>query len=115
MSNTAYYSKGWIASKIYIDEKKIGIWGWSYGGYLTSKVIETNSGSFSLGMAVAPVTDWRFYDTVYSERFMKTPQMNPEGYKKSAVLKMDGFENFNFLIIHGTADGIISYFGNYFR
>ena len=74
---------------------------------MTSKVIETNSGVFKLGMAVAPVTDWKFYDTVYTERFMKTPQMNPEGYKKSAVSKMEGFNNAKFLLIHGTADGML--------
>jgi dipeptidyl aminopeptidase len=77
---------------------------------LASKVIETNSGAFSLGMAVAPVTDWKFYDTVYTERFMKTPQMNPQGYKKAAVAEMEGFKNAKFLIIHGTADGTFSLF-----
>ena len=54
------------------------------------------------------MTDWKFYDTIYTERYMKTPQMNPEGYKKSAVEKMDGFKNSKFLVIHGTADGIFS-------
>ncbi|KAI8901724.1 dipeptidyl peptidase IV N-terminal region-domain-containing protein [Globomyces pollinis-pini] len=94
----------WAANQTYVDSKRIGIWGWSYGGYMTSKIIEADSGVFSLGMAVAPVTDWKFYDSVYTERYMKTPQKNPEGYKKSAVAKMNGFRNAKFLLVHGTAD-----------
>lgn len=107
-----YYKCRWAASQPFIDGKRIGIWGWSYGGYLTSKVIETNSGVFALGMAVAPVTDWKFYDTAYTERYMKTPQMNPDGYKKSAVAQMEGFKNSKFLLIHGTADGMICCLSN---
>ena len=95
----------WLAKQSYVDETKIGIWGWSFGGYLTCKTIEANSGVISLGMAVAPVTDWKFYDSVYTERFMKTPQINPEGYKVSAVANMEGFKHAKFLMIHGTADG----------
>ncbi|CAG8569570.1 5544_t:CDS:10 [Ambispora leptoticha] len=72
----------------YVDCNRIGIWGWSYGGYLTSKIVEANSGVFKLAIAVAPVTDWRFYDSIYTERYMKTPQLNQEGYQKSAVSNM---------------------------
>lgn len=72
---------------------------------MASKCIEADAGVFALGMAVAPVTDWRYYDTVYTERFMKTPAMNPEGYSTSAVMKMEGFKHSKFLIVHGTADG----------
>ncbi|TPX38296.1 hypothetical protein SmJEL517_g00090 [Synchytrium microbalum] len=88
----------------YISDNQTAIWGWSYGGYLTSKVIEANSGVFQVGMAVAPVTDWLLYDSVYTERYMKTPTINPEGYKKSAVRNMTGFKNAKFLLVHGSAD-----------
>ncbi|GAA98406.1 hypothetical protein E5Q_05092 [Mixia osmundae IAM 14324] len=86
------------------DSSKIGIWGWSYGGFLTAKAIEANSSVFSLGMAVAPVTDWRFYDSVYAERYMSTPMLNRAGYDTSAVTKMDGFKNAHFLLAHGSGD-----------
>ncbi|KAI8380933.1 dipeptidyl peptidase IV N-terminal region-domain-containing protein [Radiomyces spectabilis] len=88
----------------YVDASRMAIWGWSYGGYMTTKVIEANDGVFSLGMAVAPVTDWRFYDTVYTERYMLTPQLNAEGYANSAVTNMTGFNNAHYLLIHGTGD-----------
>jgi dipeptidyl aminopeptidase/acylaminoacyl peptidase len=66
--------------------------------------MELNSGVFSVGMSVAPVIDWRYYDTMYTERYMKTPQMNPQGYKESAVVSMDGFRQIKFLLASGTAD-----------
>ncbi|KAI1435449.1 dipeptidyl peptidase IV N-terminal region-domain-containing protein [Xylaria sp. CBS 124048] len=69
----------------FIDTDHISIFGWSYGGFLSSKVVEENSGVFSSALIVAPVTDWRFYDSMYTERYMKTPQLNPDGYNKSAV------------------------------
>ncbi|KAA8901294.1 dipeptidyl aminopeptidase B [Sphaerosporella brunnea] len=98
-------AKEW-AKKSYVDSNHIAMWGWSYGGYLTSKVIETNSGVFSLGMITAPVSDWRFYDSMYAERYMKTLEMNPDGYKESAVCKSEGFKNIpgDVLIQHGTGD-----------
>jgi dipeptidyl aminopeptidase/acylaminoacyl peptidase len=88
----------------YVDSDKIAIWGWSYGGYLTSKVIEANSGVFKVGMAVAPVTDWRLYDTLYTERYMKTLEDNKKGYIDSAVRNVTGFNNVDFLLVHGTED-----------
>ncbi|OBZ88076.1 putative dipeptidyl-aminopeptidase B [Choanephora cucurbitarum] len=88
----------------YVDPSRIAIWGWSFGGYLTTKVVEANSGLFSAAMAVAPVTDWRFYDSVYTERYMLTPEMNPDGYMQSAVNNMTGFENTRYLLAHGTSD-----------
>ncbi|KAJ3308689.1 hypothetical protein HDV04_000976 [Boothiomyces sp. JEL0838] len=84
----------------FIDSSRIGIWGWSFGGFLTSKTIEQDSTIFSLGMAVAPVTDWKLYDSIYTE----TPEENPEGYKESAISRMNGFRNAKFLMIHGTGD-----------
>jgi dipeptidyl aminopeptidase len=88
----------------YVDEKRIGIQGWSYGGYLTSRVIETNTTAFSLGIAVAPVTDWRYYDTIYTERYMGTLEENEAGYTKSAVTNMEGFKHADFLLMHGSGD-----------
>ncbi|KAH0614780.1 uncharacterized protein H6S33_000416 [Morchella sextelata] len=94
------------AKKSYVDEKKIAIWGWSFGGYLTSKVLELDSGVFSLGLITAPVSDWRFYDSMYTERYMGTLEDNQAGYAESAVALPGGFKNVagGFLVQHGTGD-----------
>jgi len=80
--------------------------GWSYGGYLSSKVLELNSDVFSFAMITAPVSDWRFYDSMYTERYMKSLSANLEGYKTTAVSNATGFQNARggFLIQHGTGD-----------
>ncbi|CAO1615015.1 unnamed protein product [Parajaminaea phylloscopi] len=90
----------------YVDEKRIGLWGWSYGGYFTLKALEADSGVLSLGMAVAPVTSWRFYDSVYTERYMKSPAKgeNEAGYANSSVHITEGFRNAKLLLAHGTGD-----------
>ncbi|CUS10777.1 unnamed protein product, partial [Tuber aestivum] len=90
----------------YVDPGKISIWGWSYGGYLTGKVLELDSGAFSSGIMTAPSSDWRFYDSIYTERYMKSPTANRAGYNASAIAKTSGFKNVagGFLIQHGTAD-----------
>ncbi|PKX92845.1 prolyl dipeptidyl peptidase DppIV [Aspergillus novofumigatus IBT 16806] len=90
----------------YVDADHIAIWGWSYGGYLTGKVIETDSGAFSLGVQTAPVSDWRFYDSMYTERYMKTLESNAAGYNASAIRKVAGYKNVRggVLIQHGTGD-----------
>lgn len=88
----------------YIDGNRIGIWGWSYGGYNTIMSMERGNGAFKAGVAIAPVTDWKFYDTVYGERFMRTPQENPKGYQASSTLShINGLQG-QLLIIHGSAD-----------
>ncbi|KAL4893823.1 putative dipeptidyl peptidase 4 [Aspergillus ambiguus] len=95
------------AAKIpWVDADHIAIWGWSFGGYLTGKVLETSSGAFSLGLLTAPVSDWRFYDSMYTERYMKTLSTNAEGYNASAIRRTAGFKNVSggFLIQHGTGD-----------
>lgn len=88
----------------YIDESRIGIWGWSYGGYMSSLSLFLGNDVFKSAIAVAPVTNWRFYDTIYTERYLKTPGLNPEGYDEysplSHIEKLKG----NFLLIHGTGD-----------
>ncbi|MDZ7715883.1 MAG: S9 family peptidase [Balneolaceae bacterium] len=88
----------------FIDESRVGIWGWSYGGYMSSLVLAQGSDVFNMAIAVAPVTSWRFYDTIYTERFMQTPQMNPEGYKKGAPLTYADQIEGNYLLVHGTGD-----------
>ena len=93
-----------ISTLPYVDADRIGIWGWSYGGYMSSLAIAEGSNIFSTAIAVAPVTSWRYYDTIYTERYMQTPQMNPEGYNEGAPLtKADQIEG-NYLLIHGTGD-----------
>ncbi|GAP92005.1 putative dipeptidyl aminopeptidase [Rosellinia necatrix] len=98
-------AKMW-AAKSYTDETRFAIWGWSYGGFQTLKTLEQDAGqTFKYGMAVAPVTDWRFYDSVYTERYMLTPQENEEGYDATAVKNVSALAgNVRFLIMHGVAD-----------
>ncbi|PWA03234.1 hypothetical protein BB558_000583 [Smittium angustum] len=86
------------------DRSRVGIWGWSYGGFLTLRVLESFPKLFSLGISVAPVTNWKFYDTVYTERYLKTPSENPEGYMKSAVSNYGGLASTKLLLMHGTGD-----------
>ena len=99
----------YLASLDYVDKNKIGIWGWSYGGYMSSLCLLKGSDIFNFAIAVAPVTNWRFYDTVYTERYMRTPQENPNGYDLNSpinhVEKLQG----NYLLIHGSADDNVHY------
>ncbi len=88
----------------YIDKNCIGIWGWSYGGYNVLMSMSRGKGIFKAGVAIAPVSDWRFYDTVYAERYMRTPQQNPQGYDNGSAVKLAGSLQGNLLLIHGTAD-----------
>ncbi|KAF7519967.1 hypothetical protein G7054_g12923 [Neopestalotiopsis clavispora] len=94
------------AAKPYIDANRVAIWGWSYGGFNTLKTLEQDAGqTFKYGMAVAPVTDWRFYDSIYTERYMLTPQENAAGYDATAISNVTALSgNVRFLIMHGVAD-----------
>jgi len=93
----------------YVDKNRIGIWGWSFGGSMTLWTMSTGEQVFKAGIAVAPVTDWRFYNTAYIERFMQTPQENFSGYEQtSAILNAEKL-NGRLLIIHGTADDNVHY------
>jgi dipeptidyl aminopeptidase len=94
------------AEKRYVDASRLAIWGWSYGGFMTLKTLEQDAGqTFSYGMAVAPVTDWRFYDSIYTERYMHMPQHNRAGYENSSISNMSALHgNVRFLIMHGVAD-----------
>ncbi|KAH6915679.1 dipeptidyl-peptidase [Coprinopsis sp. MPI-PUGE-AT-0042] len=100
--------KQW-AKKPYIDKKRIGIWGWSYGGFMSSKVVEANAGVHSLAMAVAPVTSWRLYDSIYTERYMNLPDLNPGGYVNASISNVTAFNNFNYLLAHGSGDDNVHY------
>ncbi len=95
-----------LGERDYIDEDRIGIWGWSFGGYMSSNAIFRAGDVFNLAIAVAPVTSWRFYDTIYTERYMTTPQENPTGYDdNSPITHVSKFDDTNhFLLIHGSAD-----------
>lgn len=89
----------------YLDPNRFAIWGWSFGGYNVLKVLERNQNhTFAAGVAIAPVTDWRFYDTVYTERFMRTPQENPQGYQASSCLIQAQNLTGKLLMISGSAD-----------
>jgi len=88
----------------FVDASRIGIWGWSFGGYITALCMVKGDGVFKTGIAVAPVTNWRYYDNIYTERFLRTPQENPEGYDENSPLNFaDGFKG-NLLVCHGLAD-----------
>jgi dipeptidyl-peptidase 4 len=93
-----------LGSLPFVDKKRIGIWGWSYGGYLSSLCLFTGADVFKMGIAVAPVTNWRFYDTIYTERYLKRPQDNPNGYDDYAPLTHAAKLQGAFLLIHGTGD-----------
>src|SRR5690606_17035963 len=94
----------YLASLDYIDENRMGIWGWSYGGYMSSLALTKGAGTFKLGIAVSPVTNWRFYDTIYTERYLQTPQLNAEGYDMNSPLTYANRLNGKFFLIHGTGD-----------
>lgn len=88
----------------YIDEYRTGIWGWSYGGFMSSNCILKGNDTFEMAIAVAPVTSWRFYDTIYTERYMQTPQENPTGYDFNSPLDFADQLKGKFLLVHGSAD-----------
>ena len=98
----------YFAKQPFVDAERIGLWGWSYGGYLTLLSMLKDSGPqvFDAGMAVAPVTDWRFYDTIYTERYMTTPQKNPSGYDEGSPINYAGNlrAEQDLLLVHGDYD-----------
>ncbi|KAJ7089745.1 dipeptidyl aminopeptidase [Mycena belliarum] len=92
------------AAKDYVDPKRIGIWGWSYGGFMSAKVVEADAGIHSLAMSVAPVTSWRLYDSIYTERYMNLPALNPGGYINASISNVTAFQKVDYLLAHGSAD-----------
>lgn len=93
-----------LAQLDFVDADRIGIWGWSYGGYMSSTSLAKGNDIFSAAIAVAPVTHWKFYDSIYTERYMQTPQLNPEGYDAAAPIMLADQIKGDYLLIHGTGD-----------
>ncbi len=93
-----------LGSRPYINASEIGIWGWSYGGFMSSNCLLKGNDVFKMAIAVAPVTSWRFYDSVYTERYMQTPQENPSGYDENSPLNFANLLNGKYLLVHGSGD-----------
>ena len=94
----------WLGTQPYVDKQRIGIQGWSYGGYMSSLCITKGSGVFKAAIAVAPVTNWRYYDSIYTERYMGLPQTNASGYDDNSPINHVDQLRGNYLLIHGLAD-----------
>ncbi|WP_299885434.1 S9 family peptidase [uncultured Lacinutrix sp.] len=93
-----------LGQRAYIDQTRIGIWGWSYGGFMSSNALFKGNDVFKMAIAVAPVTSWRFYDSIYTERYMTTPQENASGYDDNSPINHVDKLKGDFLLIHGTGD-----------
>lgn len=98
-----------ISTLPYVDPSRIGIFGWSFGGYMSSLCATRGGGIFRAAIAVAPVTSWRFYDSIYTERYLSTPQDNSAGYDDNSPLTYAGDLSGRFLLVHGTADDNVHY------
>jgi dipeptidyl-peptidase-4 len=94
----------YLATVPYVDPARIGIWGWSYGGFMSSTCILKGADVFKMAIAVAPVTNWRYYDNIYTERYMRKPEENKEGYDNNAPESMAANLKGKLLLIHGTGD-----------
>ena len=93
-----------LSERPYIDKKRTGIWGWSFGGHMATNSILKGNEVFETAIAVAPVTSWRFYDTIYTERFMRTPEENPEGYDDNSPFNYPEMLKGKYLLLHGSGD-----------
>lgn len=93
-----------LAGRPEVDADRVGIWGWSYGGYMTLMSLLESEGALAAGISVAPVTHWKLYDTIYTERYMRTPSENPEGYRKGAPLERAAKLDADLFLVHGTGD-----------
>ena len=94
----------WVARQPWADPQRLGLWGWSYGGYMTAFTLGQPNSPFKAGIVVAPVADWRLYDTIYTERFMRTPQENAAGYDAGSPLKNVANLRARLLLVHGSGD-----------
>jgi dipeptidyl-peptidase-4 len=99
----------YLANQPYVDGSRIGIWGWSYGGYMSSLCITKGADVFKMAMAVAPVTNWRYYDNIYTERYMQTPQENAKGYDENSPINHVDKLKGKYLLVHGSADDNVHY------
>ena len=93
----------YLGSLPFVDKDRIGIWGWSYGGFNTLMSMSEGRGVFRAGVAIAPPTSWRFYDSIYTERYMRTPKENPDGYDVNPIVRAHKLHG-SLLLCHGTAD-----------
>jgi len=93
-----------LSERSYIDEDRTGIWGWSFGGHMSTNALLKGNEVFEMAIAVAPVTSWRFYDTIYTERFLRTPQENPEGYDNESPFNYPEMLKGDYLLVHGSGD-----------
>lgn len=94
----------YLKKQPYVDAARIGVWGWSFGGYMTSLLLTKGDGAFKAGIAVAPVTTWRYYDSIYTERYLQTPQENPKGYDDNSPINFAKGLKGKFLLVHGSTD-----------
>jgi len=94
----------YLAGLPWVDEEHIGIFGWSYGGFMATLCMTKGSDIFDVGIAVAPVTNWKYYDNIYTERFMRTPQENPDGYEDNSPINFTDQLEGKYMLVHGTAD-----------
>ena len=99
----------YLCSLPFVDKDRVGIWGWSYGGYMSSLAILKGAETFKAAIAVAPVTTWRYYDTIYTERYLQRPQDNPEGYDENSPIHFTDLLQGNYLLVHGTGDDNVHY------
>jgi dipeptidyl-peptidase 4 len=99
----------YLSTLSYVDKNRIGIQGWSYGGYLSSLCMTKGADYFKAGIAIAPVTNWRYYDTIYTERFMRTPQENADGYDDNSPINHVNLLKGKYLLVHGAADDNVHY------
>ena len=103
------HANKYLANLPYVDADRIGIFGWSYGGYLSSLCLLKGAEHFKMAIAVAPVTNWRYYDTIYTERYMRTPKENASGYDQNSPIHHVERLKGNYLLIHGSADDNVHY------
>lgn len=94
----------YFQSRSYVDATRVGIWGWSYGGYMAANCITRGAAYFKMAISVAPVTDWEYYDSIYTERYMRTPKENPDGYHDGSPLNYADEVKGHYLLVAGTGD-----------
>ena len=99
----------YLGAQTYIDKARIGMHGWSYGGYMTSLCMTKGADVYAAGIAVAPVTNWKYYDSIYTERFMRTPQENSGGYENNSPINFADQLKGDFMLVHGSADDNVHY------
>jgi dipeptidyl-peptidase-4 len=102
-----------LKSLPFVDEKRLAVHGWSFGGFMTTSLMLRHPGVFNAGVAGGPVTDWKYYEVMYGERYMDRPSENPDGYAKNALTNYTKDLSGNLLLIHGTVDDVVVLQHNY--